>query len=92
MNTVLNTSLETGNNKPLWNYIKYKRTDNIGVSGIKSGGILHQDSKPKANSLNQQFKPVFTKEKKTDKLPKMESAKYPGMKDFHFETHGVKNF
>ena len=90
VNTVLNTSLETGNNKPFWNYIKSKRTDNIGVSGIKSGGILHQDSKAKANILNQQFKSVFTKEKKTDKLPEMESAKYPGMNDINIEPHGVK--
>ena len=55
VNSVRNTSLETGNNKPFWNYIKSKRTDNIGVSGIKCSGILHQDSKSKANILNQQF-------------------------------------
>ena len=49
---VLNTSLETGNNTPFWNCIKSKRTDNIGVSGIKSGGIRHRDSKAKAYILN----------------------------------------
>ena len=40
--------------------------------------------------MNQQFKSVFTKEKKTDKLPEMESAKYPVMKDINIEPHGVK--
>ena len=64
VNLVLNTSLETGNNKPFWNYIKSKRTDNIGVSGIKCGDIFHQDSKSKANILNPQFKSVFTTERK----------------------------
>ena len=64
VNLVLKTSLETGNNKPFWNYIKSKKTDNIGVSGIKCGGIFHQDSKSKANILNPQFKSVFTKERK----------------------------
>ena len=68
VNTVLNTSLEKGKNKPFWNYIQSKRTDNIGVSGIKSGSIFHRDNKANANILNQQYKLVFTKEKKTDDL------------------------
>ena len=66
---MLDTSLETGNNKQFWYYIKSKWTDNIAVSGIKSGGILHQDSKAKAYGLNQQFKSIFTKEKKLIKYP-----------------------
>ena len=90
VNSVLNTSLETGNNKPFWNYVKSKRTDNIGVSGIKCGGILHQDSKAKANILNQQFKSVFTKENKNEKLPEMKGVKYESMKDINIETHGIE--
>ena len=60
------------------------------VSGIKFGGILHQDSKSMANIFNPQFKSVFTKEKNTDKLPKMDGEKYPGMKGINIETHGVE--
>lgn len=54
VNDILDTALEKGNNKPFWKYVKSKRTDNVGVSGIKKNGILHQDSKTKANLLNDQ--------------------------------------
>ena len=40
VNSVLNSSLESGNTKPFWTYVKSKRNDNIGVSGLKKGGIL----------------------------------------------------
>ena len=37
MNAILNKSLEHGNNKPFWKYIKARRNDNIGVAAIKDG-------------------------------------------------------
>ncbi|CAG2184521.1 unnamed protein product [Mytilus edulis] len=69
VNTILDAALAKGNSKPFWRYIKSKRTDNIGVAGIKKNGILHQDSKSKAELLNDQFKSVFTKENASDQLP-----------------------
>jgi hypothetical protein len=34
-------SMEEGNNKSFWKYIKSRRKDNIGVAGIKVNGVLH---------------------------------------------------
>ncbi|XP_053398165.1 uncharacterized protein LOC128556626 [Mercenaria mercenaria] len=91
VNSVLNDSLESGNSKPFWNYVKSKRTDNVGVSGIKKNGILYQDSKDKANILNEQFKFVFTKENRNEKLPEMNTKhKYSKISDINIESAGVE--
>ena len=47
MNAILNKSLEHGNNKQFWKYIKARHNDNIGVAATKNNGILHYDSKTK---------------------------------------------
>ena len=39
VNAILNKSLEHGNNKPFWKYIKARRNDNIGVAAIRYNGI-----------------------------------------------------
>ena len=69
VNAILNKSLEQGNNKPFWKYIKARCTDNIGVAAIKNNGILHHDSKTKAELLNQQYKSIFTMDDNIDHLP-----------------------
>ena len=55
VNAILSKSLEHGNNKPLWKYIKARRCDNIGVAEIKNDCILYHDSKAKAELLFHQF-------------------------------------
>ena len=70
VNAIMNKSLEHGNNKPFWKYIKARHNDNIGVAAIKDNGILYHDSKTKAELLNHQFKSVFfTIDDDTDHLP-----------------------
>ena len=90
VNETMEKSLEEGNNKTFWKYIKAKRHDNIGVAGIKSDGVLHQDSKTKAELLNKQFKSVFTKESKEDTLPTLSEPQYPPMPDIKIHTEGVE--
>ena len=90
VNSVLNTSLESGNSKPFWSYVKSKRNDNIGVSGLKKGGTLYQESKEKANILNDQFKSVFTKEETNEKMPEMDSEKFPSINNIKVDTSGVE--
>ena len=60
MNAIQNKSVEHGNNKPFWKYIKARRNDNIGVAAINNNGIIYHDSKTKAELLNHQFMSVFT--------------------------------
>ena len=57
---MLSDSVETGNSKPFWRYVKSQRQDNCGVSPLKRDGELHSDSQSKADILNHQFSSVFT--------------------------------
>ena len=90
VNAILNKSLEHGNNKPFWKYIKARRNDNIGVAAIKNNGILYHDSKTKAELLNHQFKSVYTMDDDTDHLATMSQLKYPNIEEITISTEGVK--
>ena len=48
--------------KKLFSFIKSLRTNNSGVAPLKKEGQLVADTKQKANTLNEQFKSVFTTE------------------------------
>ena len=91
MNAILNESLEHGNNKPFWKYVKARRNDNIGVAAIKNNGILYHDSKTKAELLNHQFRSVFTMDDDTDHLPTMSHPKYPNIENITICFEGVEN-
>ena len=90
VNSVLNSSLESGNTKPFWSYVKSKRNDNIGVSGLKKGGILYQESSDKANILNEQLKSVFTKENPNEKVPEINSEKFPSINSIKVDISGME--
>ena len=63
VNSILKDGLESGNNKPFYQYIKSQQQDNQGVSALreKSSGQLHSDAASKARLLSEQFKSVFTR-------------------------------
>ena len=90
MNAILNKSLEHGNNKPFWKYIKARHSDNIGVAAIKNNGTLYHDSKAKAELLSHQFKSVFTMGDDTDHLPTMSHPKYPNIENITMSIEGVE--
>ena len=46
--------------KRFWTYIKHKRSDRNTIPPLKADGILHPDSKDKANILNKQFQMAFS--------------------------------
>ena len=81
VNAILNKSLEHGNNKPFWKYIKARRNEYIGVAAIKNNGILYHDSKTKTELLNHQFRSVFTMDDDTDHLPTISHPKYPNIEN-----------
>ena len=60
ISNILSNTLETGNSKPFWRYVKSRKQDKCGVSPLKSNGTLHTDSSSKATILNNQFSSVFT--------------------------------
>ena len=90
VNAILNKSLENGNNKQFWKYIKARRNDNIGVAAIKKNGILYHDIRAKAELLSHQFKSVSTMDDDTDQLPTMSHPKYPNIENITISIEGVE--
>ena len=60
INNILCTSLESGNNKPFWKYIRGVRQESVGVAPLKEDGVLHSDREKKSEILAKQFRSVFT--------------------------------
>ena len=86
----MNKSLQHGNIKPLCKYIKARRNGNILVAAIKNNGILHHDSKTKAELLNHQFTSVFTMDDDTDHLPAMSHPKYTNIENITINILGFE--
>lgn len=65
VNNIITEGLEKNDRKPFWRYAKAKKQDNIGIAPLRHQGSMTNDSKEKANILNDQFKSVFTKSTST---------------------------
>ena len=91
INTILDESLKEGNSRPFWKYIKSKRVDNIGVSGLIDQGILYEDSQSKAEVLNKQFSSVYTKEDESAPLPDIKEKSFPSIQNILVDEKGVLN-
>ena len=52
--------------KKFWAFIKSLKADTFGISAFRDRGILITENAKKADSLNNQFKSVFTQEDITD--------------------------
>ncbi len=46
--------------KKFWTFIKHRKSDGNSIPPLKSDGILHPESKDKANILNSQFQQAFS--------------------------------
>ena len=89
VNNTINKGLEEKNSKPFWRYIKSKKSDNIGVSPLKDKGKLVSESKKKAEILLNQFKSVFTMDKKKD-MPDMKKRVGDTVNDIKIDENGVE--
>ena len=65
MNNIITEGLEKNDRKPFWRYAKAKKQDNISIAPLRHKGSMTNDSKEKANVLNDQLKYVFTKRTST---------------------------
>ena len=70
-------------------YIKNTRKDNTGVSPLRKDGILIDDTKQKAEILNEQYHSVFTVDDIGEKIPTL-SDNYPNMPHINIKTEGVE--
>ena len=68
--------------------MKSLRCDQLGVSPLKQGGILHSDPKMKANILNIHFMSVFSQEDDSP-LPNIGPSLVPLMKQIHVDPPGI---
>ena len=59
---VIGASLDSGNAKPFWRYIKSKGQQMFGVAALSSHSGLASKAEDKAEILSAQFKSVFTTE------------------------------
>ena len=73
-----------------WHYIKSLNKDSTGISPLKDKGILHTDSKSKADILSNQFQSVFTNENLTN-LPQLPNQNLsPQMPPIHITVRGIE--
>ena len=88
VNNKINTGLLQNNTKPLWQYIKSKKQDHIGVSPLRSDGQLFSDPKQKAELLVTKFQEVFSTPI-TSALDEPAPV-CPAIKDLHISKEGVE--
>ena len=74
--------------KRLWQYVKAKHKDSIGIPILKSNGVDIADPKLKAQVLNTQYNRVFTNENPI--LPTIGQSEFPDMPDIAIDHIGVR--
>lgn len=79
---------DPSSNKRLGALVKSLKADQLGVSPLKEGGLLHSDPQAKANIMNKQFASVFTDEGDIP-LPDLGEPKTPKMKPINVTCAGV---
>ena len=82
--------MEEGSTKPFWRYVKSLHRDNSGISPLKQDGKLHNDSKDKAEILNNQFKSVFTvTQPSASEIPEPQGPRAPILPPLVINYNGV---
>ena len=81
-------SLESGDSKPFWRFIKNSRQNFSGVAALNTVKGVAISAVEKANALNDQFKSVFTNEDSSS-IPKLQSD-IPVMPPINVTTPGVE--
>ena len=79
--------------KRFWTYIEHKRSDNNTIPPLRSDGILHPDSRDKANILNNQFQKAFSTKSEVSNESFSNTCKMKGsyntMPDIQITEEGV---
>jgi hypothetical protein len=87
-----NTSINQQDNyrigKKYWKYVKARKRETVGVSTLKVNGETIENSKGKAEALNEQFKSVFTKED-LDNFPQIDDSGTPDIPNLNISTEGL---
>ena len=91
INDILCSSLEEGNTKPFYNYVRSKREDQVGVSPLKEDGVLHTSPTKLCEITARQFSSVFT-EDKDDPFSgtRLHGPSYPPIGELVIRDEGVE--
>ena len=91
INSTLYTSLDKGNHKPFWKFIRIQREDNVGVAPLKEDGRLQAPHEAKYKILAKQFKSVFTDDKYDPfSEARLHGPSYPPIRDLYIREEGVQ--
>ena len=74
--------------KKYWKYVTARKRETVGVSTLKVNGETIENSKGKAEALNEQFKSVFTKED-LDNFPQIDDSGTPDIPNLNISTEGL---
>ena len=91
INNMLCTSLEEGNSKPFFKYVRSKREDQVGVPPLKEKGVLHTSAEKRSEIAAKQFKSVFTDDKRDPfRDVRLHGPAYPPIEDLTIRDEGVE--
>ena len=65
------------------------KNDNTGIVALRKDGILTDNTKDKADILNEQFKKAFSTETSSEQLPEKGKSSYPLMNNISISESGV---
>jgi hypothetical protein len=65
------------------------KNDNTGIVALRKDGILTDNTKDKADILNEQFKKAFSTETSSEQLPDKGKSSYPLMNNISISESGV---
>ena len=65
------------------------KTDNTGIAALRKDGILTDNTKDKADILNEQFKKAFSIETSSEQISDQGKSSYPLMHNISFSESGV---
>ena len=91
INNILSTSLEEGNSKPFYKYVRSKREDQVGVPPLKENGVLHTSAAKRSEIAAKQFQSVFTDDEHDPfRDARLHGPAYPQIGDLTIRDEGVE--
>lgn len=89
VDSVISQGLAENNSRPFWKFVKAQKQDGFGIAPLKENGVIHTESKEKADILNRQFQSVFT-QPSGDPTPNLPGRPFPHIPPLTIGVEGVE--
>jgi hypothetical protein len=90
VNNKIGSSLEEGDPKKFYSYLRMRKTENVGIPVLHNNNGYHTADKDKAEALSQQFSSVFNIDQADEELPMLTDLGYPDIPNISFTREGVE--